>query len=119
MLHFLQLLSKLNQFTYFNKRMLLKKQKNEVSDRDKETGDFLQTEGLVKDETIAAYKDSIVSIAVQYQNRGLELSDLISAGTLALIEARAKFDPHRGYQFSTYALLSVRQAMLLTICQRC
>jgi len=74
------------------------------------TGDKVAQEKLIK-----ANLRFVVSVAKQFQNQGLSLSDLINEGNIGLIKAAQKFDVTRGFKFISYAVWWVRQGIMQAI----
>ena len=85
-------------------------QEYEYASKWRKDGDQISAEKLV-----ASHLRLVVSVAYDFRNYGIPISDLIASGNMGLMEALQKFDPERGFRFSTYAMFWIKAEMYETI----
>src|SRR3989338_1539808 len=95
---FLQYLHKIQKFP-----LLTQEEEKEYAIRFAETGDKEAAKMLIQ-----SHLRLVAKMAGKYRNYGLPMTELVAEGNLGLIHAVKKFDPHKGFRFSTYAMWWIR-----------
>lgn len=72
-------------------------------------------DNIAAEKLVASHLRLVVSVAYDFRNYGLPVSDLIASGNMGLMQALQKFDPERGFRFSTYAMFWIKAEIYETI----
>ena len=101
--------------TLLGRGELVKKLEGHKSTLDHHFERVIKAGSEAKDQFIEANLRLVVSVAKKYQGQGLTLLDMIQEGNVGLIKAVEKFNLHRGFKFSVYAIWWIRQAISRSI----
>ena len=74
-----------------------------------------QHDSVAAEKLVASHLRLVVSVAYDFKNYGVPVAELIASGNMGLMQALQKFDPERGFRFSTYAMFWIKAEMYETI----
>ena len=73
------------------------------------------SDSVAAEKLVASHLRLVVSVAYDFKNYGVPMADLIASGNIGLMQALQKFDPERGFRFSTYAMFWIKAEIYETI----